>query len=124
MSRLRPDQSSVGGTTLSTRPVGRRRAGSAFVTAGSPTPQSSRGFSVMLLQDEEDRLLLIPGPTPVHRRVLNALALPTISHGSQMFSDIFVEALDMLRSVMGLSSGRVFVFSGSGTLAQEAAIVN
>lgn len=78
----------------------------------------------MLPIGDEDRLLMIPGPTPVTREILEALATPTMSHTSLQFADIFSTALGHLRTIVNSSSGKVFVFSGSGTLAQEAAIVN
>ncbi|HEV3309474.1 MAG TPA: alanine--glyoxylate aminotransferase family protein [Chloroflexota bacterium] len=78
----------------------------------------------MLSSSDEDRLLLIPGPTPVAREILDALATPTISHNSKQFAAMFLSVLDQLRSVLGTEAGKVFVFSGSGTLAQETAIIN
>jgi alanine-glyoxylate transaminase/serine-glyoxylate transaminase/serine-pyruvate transaminase len=78
----------------------------------------------MLGNAEEDKLLLIPGPTPVTREILAALAQPTISHTSKHIAEIFGSALEMLRVIADNQSGPTFVFSGSGTLAQEAAILN
>lgn len=78
----------------------------------------------MLPAGDEDKLLLIPGPTPVAREILTALARPTISHTSKQMAKILTEALDRLRVLTDNTQGEVFVFSGSGTLAQEAAIIN
>lgn len=78
----------------------------------------------MLPAAEEDKLLLIPGPTPVSREILAALATPVISHTSHEMERIFSHALDLLRELIGTQEGKIFVFSGSGTLAQEAAILN
>jgi aspartate aminotransferase-like enzyme len=33
----------------------------------------------------QEKLLLIPGPTPVHPKILNALSQPTLSHVSPVF---------------------------------------
>jgi alanine-glyoxylate transaminase / serine-glyoxylate transaminase / serine-pyruvate transaminase len=78
----------------------------------------------MLAASDDDRLLLIPGPTPVARSILQALARPTISHASPELAQEFRSALMNLRLVADNPAGEVFVFSGSGTLAQEAAIIN
>ncbi len=78
----------------------------------------------MIPSGDEDRLLFIPGPTPVHRDILDALAGPTISHTSAQLASTMSAALRRLKMVAGLHDGRMFVFGGSGTLAQEAAIVN
>ncbi|HZT95688.1 MAG TPA: alanine--glyoxylate aminotransferase family protein [Chloroflexota bacterium] len=73
---------------------------------------------------DQDKILFIPGPTPVHRRILKALATPTISHTSAEFAGIFRSVVERLSQIMDNEDGRTFVFSGSGTLAQEAAITN
>lgn len=78
----------------------------------------------MLGTAEEDKLLLIPGPTPVVREILVALAKPTISHTSKHIAEVFSTVLGMLRDIADNQSGPTFVFSGSGTLAQEAALIN
>jgi aspartate aminotransferase-like enzyme len=78
----------------------------------------------MLTLDEADKLLMIPGPTPVQREILTAIAEPTISHTSRPMADIVERCLEGLRAIAQTERGRVFVFGGSGTLAQEAAVVN
>lgn len=78
----------------------------------------------MLIENEADKLLMIPGPTPVHHDILTALAQPTIAHSSQVLADLIQDALDGIRLTAGTSAASVFVFAGSGTLAQETALVN
>jgi len=78
----------------------------------------------MIPIDDEDRLLLIPGPTPVHRAILATLARPTISHTSSELAEIMKAALAGLRVIAGNENGKMFVIAGSGTLAQEVAILN
>jgi alanine-glyoxylate transaminase/serine-glyoxylate transaminase/serine-pyruvate transaminase len=75
-------------------------------------------------EDEMDRLLMIPGPTPVDAKILSALAQPTISHTSAAIAEIVQECQRGLQQVAGTGTATPFVFAGSGTLAQEAAIVN
>ena len=78
----------------------------------------------MISLADEDRLLLIPGPTPVHREILNALAQPTISHTSGQLAQEMKAMVAGLKEIADNAEGTMFVFAGSGTLAQEAAILN
>jgi aspartate aminotransferase-like enzyme len=78
----------------------------------------------MLIESEPDKLLMIPGPTPVMREILSDLAEPTISHTSAAIAEIIVECQTRLRTVAGTENAAIFLFGGSGTLAQEAAVVN
>jgi aspartate aminotransferase-like enzyme len=78
----------------------------------------------MSLEDELDRLLLVPGPTPVGEEIRRALSQPTISHTSAALAGIIQECQEGLQRVAGSSSALPFVLGGSGTLAQEVAVVN
>ncbi|MGC2191865.1 MAG: alanine--glyoxylate aminotransferase family protein [Candidatus Dormiibacterota bacterium] len=78
----------------------------------------------------ESPLLLIPGPTPVPRRVLEALAQPTVAHNSAgAAADLQRVQLGVLRS-LGFDGEpvdeppSVQVTAGSGTSAMESALVN
>jgi len=71
----------------------------------------------------ERNLVMIPGPTNVDPSVLRALAKPTTSHVSPSFVATFKRTLENLKKVM-MTSGDVFVVSGSGTLAMEMAVAN
>ncbi len=73
---------------------------------------------------QKEQLLLIPGPTPVHPRILNALSLPTISHVSPVLVDELKEALDNLKRIVFCQEGQPFIVAGSGTLAMEMAMLN
>jgi aspartate aminotransferase-like enzyme len=78
----------------------------------------------------EPPLLLIPGPTPVPRRVLEALAQPTAGHGSPtLAADLRALQQGVLHSLgFGSESSEelpaVLVTAGSGTSAMESAVVN
>lgn len=72
----------------------------------------------------QEKLLLIPGPTPVHPRILNALSQPTISHVSPVFVAEFKEALLNLKKIVFCEKGESFIVSGAGTLAMEMALLN
>ncbi len=71
-----------------------------------------------------EKLLLIPGPSPVVPRVLDALAAPTVSHvGPEMVKDLR-EACEDLKRVVFCPDGEVFIVSGAGTLSMEIALLN
>jgi len=71
-----------------------------------------------------DPLLLIPGPSPVVPRILEALAKPTLSHTSAGLATDVRETLDFLKACVFTASGEPFVFAGAGTLAMEVALLN
>ncbi len=73
---------------------------------------------------QKEQLLLIPGPTPVHPRILNALSLPTVSHVSPILVDELKEALDNLKKIVFCQDGEPFIVAGAGTLAMEMALLN
>ena len=68
-------------------------------------------------------LLQIPGPTNVPRRVLQAIARPTIDHRGPEFAAIAINVHRDLRRLVG-TEGPVILFPASGTGAWEAALVN
>jgi aspartate aminotransferase-like enzyme len=72
----------------------------------------------------QEKLLLIPGPTPVHPRILNALSQPTVSHVSPVFIAEFKESLLNLKKIVFCGKGEPFIVSGAGTLAMEMALLN
>ncbi len=74
--------------------------------------------------EDLDKLLMIPGPTPVLPEILDAIAQPTISHTSPAMARVVSRCLEGIGEVAGAHNGQPFVFAGAGTLAQEAAIVN
>jgi len=72
----------------------------------------------------QEKLLLIPGPTPVHPRILNALSQPTVSHVSPMFIAELKEALANLKKIVFCKRGESFIVAGAGSLAMEMALLN
>lgn len=72
----------------------------------------------------DDKLLLIPGPSPVVPRVLEALARPTVSHVSPEMARDLKEACENLKAIVFTESGEPFIVSGAGTLAMEMALLN
>jgi len=73
---------------------------------------------------QTEKLLMIPGPTPVHPRILNSLSRPTISHVSPTFVAEFKEALLNLKEIVFCQRGEPFIVGGAGTLAMEMALLN
>ncbi len=72
----------------------------------------------------QEKLLLIPGPTPIHPRILNALSQPTVSHVSSVHVSELKEALENLKNIVFCQKGEPFIVAGAGTLAMEMALLN
>ncbi len=73
---------------------------------------------------EREKLLLIPGPSPVHPRIISSLALPTVSHvGPEMVREL-TGALANLKKIVFCDKGEAFIIAGAGTLAMEMALLN
>jgi aspartate aminotransferase-like enzyme len=72
----------------------------------------------------KEKLLLIPGPSPVVPRILDALAQPTVSHvGPEMVRELR-ESCENLKKIVFCEKGEPFIISGAGTLAMEMALLN
>jgi alanine-glyoxylate transaminase/serine-glyoxylate transaminase/serine-pyruvate transaminase len=72
----------------------------------------------------KEKLLLIPGPSPVVPRILEALAQPTVSHvGPEMVRELR-ESCENLKKIVFSEKGEPFIISGAGTLAMEMALLN
>jgi alanine-glyoxylate transaminase/serine-glyoxylate transaminase/serine-pyruvate transaminase len=89
-----------------------------------PVIGKNETYSMSGVKMSQEKLLLIPGPTPVHPRILNALSQPTISHVGSVFVSEFREALGNLKEIVFGEKGEPFVVSGAGTLAMEMALLN
>jgi len=73
--------------------------------------------------ERETILLMIPGPVPVHPRILRALSRPMIGHRSKEFGKIYDESRRTLMKLFE-SENEIFVVTGSGTSAMETALGN
>ncbi len=73
---------------------------------------------------QDEKLLLIPGPTPVHPRITQVLSLPTVSHVSPEFIKDYKEALNNLKKIVFCEKGQPFLIAGAGTLSMEMAVLN
>lgn len=71
-----------------------------------------------------EKLLLIPGPSPVHPRIIHSLAQPTVSHVGTEIVEELPKALGNLKKTVFCERGEAFIISGAGTLAMEMALLN
>ena len=70
------------------------------------------------------RILMGPGPSDVHPRVLQAMARPTIGHLDPAFVGLMDEVMDLLRTIMRTSNPLTFPISAPGSAGMEACLVN
>lgn len=73
--------------------------------------------------DEENILLMTPGPVSFHPRVYRAMSRVEYHHRTPEYRKTFAECVSMMKEVMQTKND-VFIFAGSGTSAMEAAIAN
>ena len=80
----------------------------------------------MALQDfvPPHRLLLGPGPSLVHPRVLRALSAPLLGHLDPAFLGVLNDIQALLRLVFGTDNRLTIAISGTGSAGMEASIVN
>jgi aspartate aminotransferase-like enzyme len=72
---------------------------------------------------ENEPLLMIPGPVPVPERVRMAMLRQAINHRGAEFGGIYAECVRVLKELFH-TGNELFILSGSGTAAMEAAIGN
>ena len=70
------------------------------------------------------RLLLGPGPSPVHPRVLKAMSSHVIGHLDPYFLKVMDDCQSMLRELFNTKNQVTFPVSGTGSAAMEASICN
>ncbi len=70
------------------------------------------------------RLLLGPGPSTVHPRVLQAMTLPVVGHMDPQFFRVMDDVCEVLRHIFHTSNFMTLPLSSTGTGAIEAACVN
>ncbi|HSL28166.1 MAG TPA: aminotransferase class V-fold PLP-dependent enzyme [Anaerolineales bacterium] len=74
--------------------------------------------------DPSARVLLGPGPSMAHPRVMRALSAPTVGHLDPELLALYAEEQDLLRTVFQTSNEWTFALSGTGTSGMEGALVN
>jgi len=65
-----------------------------------------------------------PGPSDIHPRVLNAMAMPVLGHLDPEFVDIMDEVKEMLRCALQTSNRMTYVISGPGSAGMESSLMN
>jgi alanine-glyoxylate transaminase/serine-glyoxylate transaminase/serine-pyruvate transaminase len=71
-----------------------------------------------------DRILMGPGPSDVHPRVLRAMSTPLIGHLDPAFIEIMKEVQELLRYTFLTENRWTIPVSGTGSAATEAAFAN
>ena len=70
------------------------------------------------------RILMGPGPSDVHPRVLGAMARPTVGHLDPSFVRMMEELKDLLRYAFQTCNEVTFAVSGPGSAGMEMCLVN
>lgn len=70
------------------------------------------------------RVLMGPGPSDVHPRVLKALSTPLVGHLDPAFLALMNEVRDLLRQVFGTKNELTLAMSGTGSAGMETVFVN
>jgi alanine-glyoxylate transaminase / serine-glyoxylate transaminase / serine-pyruvate transaminase len=71
-----------------------------------------------------NRILLGPGPSNVHPRVLEAMARPTIGHLDPEFIELMDEIKELLKYAFQTKNEVTFAVSGPGSVGMETCLVN
>jgi len=71
-----------------------------------------------------NRLLLGPGPSPVHPRIYRAMSAPVLGYADPLFYEIMEDTKALLRYVYNTENALTFPVSGTGTAGMETAIAN
>lgn len=72
----------------------------------------------------QPRILLGPGPSTVHPRVLQALSYPLVGHLDTQFLELMNRVQEMLRVVFQTTNSLTIPISGTGSAGMEAALCN
>jgi alanine-glyoxylate transaminase/serine-glyoxylate transaminase/serine-pyruvate transaminase len=74
--------------------------------------------------DTSARILLGPGPSTVHPRILRVLAHPLVGHLDPQFIELMDEVQELLRFVFQTANRLALPVSGTGSAGMEAALCN
>ena len=94
------------------------------VQANQRARQGERSMTIPHAVNPPVRVLLGPGPSDTHPRVLAALARPTVGHLDPYYLRIMDEMQSMLRDVFRTENRLTMAISGTGSAGQEAAVLN
>ena len=68
--------------------------------------------------------LMIPGPTPINKRIMRAMATQVVSHRSAAFRELLSNTVKLIKKIFNLSKYDIVIMTGSSTLGMEAVIKN
>lgn len=71
-----------------------------------------------------ERLLMGPGPSNVHPRVIAAMSQPILGYLDPVFLDLMDETMKLLRGVFGTQNRLTFPISATGSAGMEATLCN
>ncbi|MDX1584139.1 MAG: alanine--glyoxylate aminotransferase family protein [Thermoanaerobaculia bacterium] len=74
--------------------------------------------------DPPKRMLMGPGPSDAHPRVLRAMSAPLIGHLDPAFVEMMNEIKSMLRTLLRTENEMTFLLSGPGSAGMECCLVN
>ncbi|MEX0568103.1 MAG: alanine--glyoxylate aminotransferase family protein [Candidatus Njordarchaeota archaeon] len=74
------------------------------------------------IYDEENTMIMIPGPIEFHPSIIRAMAKKVYGHRTEYFRSILRESHENLKKLFGIKRGEVLSMAGSGTLAMDAAL--
>ncbi len=72
----------------------------------------------------QNRILLGPGPSPVHPDVLKAMATPLVGHLDPYFLQIMTDMQNMIRKVFQTTNELTLAMPGTGSAGMETVFVN
>ena len=75
------------------------------------------------MKNNENPLIMLPGPVAIHPRVYEAMNKPIIGHRTQEFVDILNETIQKFKNLLK-TKNFVAIITGSSTSAMDAAISN
>lgn len=70
------------------------------------------------------RILMGPGPSDIHPRVLQAIGKPTVGHLDPYYLQLMDQTQAMLRTLFQTNNRMTFAVSGTGSAGMEATVVN
>lgn len=70
------------------------------------------------------RILMGPGPSDIHPRVLRAMSAPTIGHMDPAFIQLMDETKELLQALFQTKNQMTFPVSGTGSAGMECCMVN
>ncbi len=75
-------------------------------------------------QDPPQRILMAPGPSNIHSRVIQALSSPILGHKDPLFLAIMEDTSRLLRTLFQTQNTATFGLPATGGSAMEAALIN